>query len=49
MRGFGGHEFHIRFTDGREEAEVETSNLWCQGNIPEHFSKLLPNNAEFVR
>lgn len=45
MRGFGGAKFLIRFFDGRS---VETTNLWSQGTIPEHFRSRLPDNAEFL-
>ena len=45
FRGFGGREFNIRFNDGRL---VTTHNLWCQGDIPDHFKERLPNNATFV-
>jgi hypothetical protein len=45
MRGFSGRRFKIKFKDGRV---VETTNLWYQGEIPEHFKKHLPDNAEFV-
>lgn len=47
-RGFAGHggrRFDIRFNDGRE---VITNNLWCQGDIPEHFHDELPDNATFM-
>lgn len=44
--GFGGHEFHIRFHDGRE---ATCNNLWCQGTIPERWRDQLPDNAVFVR
>jgi hypothetical protein len=43
--GHGGRKFKIRFNDGREEM---TNNLWCQGTIPEHFRKQLPDNATFI-
>lgn len=46
MRGFGGTRFKIQFHDGRY---VESTNLWCQGHIPEHFRDLLPDNAVFIR
>ena len=51
FKGFGGSEFKIHFTDGRDKkkADVTTRNLWCQGDIPEHFKADLPDNAEFVR
>ena len=42
--GFGGRRWHIRFFDGRD---VITNNLWYQGQIPERFRELLPDNAEF--
>lgn len=42
MRGLGGARILIRFHDGRE---VVTTNLWCQGNIPERFRSRLPDNA----
>jgi hypothetical protein len=41
-RGHGGRKFVVRFTDGRE---VETTNLWHQGEIPERFRGRLPVNA----
>ena len=46
FRGFGGQKFVIKFNDGRNE--VTTTNLWCQGEIPERFWDRLPDNAEFV-
>jgi hypothetical protein len=44
-KGFGGHRFKIRFHDGRE---VETTNLWSQGVIPQHFKERMPDNAVFL-
>jgi hypothetical protein len=44
-RGFGGRHFRIQFHDGRI---VETTNLWCQGDIPKHFRDRLPDNAIFI-
>ena len=41
-RGFGGSRFHIIFNDGRE---VDSTNLWCGGHIPERFRDRLPDNA----
>lgn len=46
FRGFAGQRFKIKFADGRE---VETTNLWCQGSIPDHFRDRLPDNANFVK
>jgi len=45
FRGFGGRKFTVLFHDGRM---VETSNLWCQGEIPERFKEWFPDNAVFV-
>lgn len=45
FKGFGGAKWKIRFNDGRE---VETTNLWHQGTIPEHFREDLPDNATFL-
>lgn len=45
FKGFGGREFNIRFNDGRL---VTTCNLWCQGDISDHFKERLPDNATFV-
>lgn len=43
-RGFGGDKFVIRFKDGRT---VTTTNLWCGGDISEHWKPQFPNNADF--
>lgn len=43
--GFGGRHFKIAFDDGRV---VETTNLWCQGEIPEIWKARLPDNANFI-
>ena len=45
FRGFGAQKFHIKFNDGRETI---TTNLWCKGNIPEHFEDRLKDNAKFL-
>lgn len=44
FRGFGGAKFHIRFNDGYE---IDTTNLWCQGDIPPEWRDKFPDNAEF--
>ena len=45
FRGFGGARFVIEFlSDGHR---VTTTNLWCQGDIPERFYK--SDNAVFVK
>ena len=46
FRGYGGARFVIQFHDGRKAV---TTNLWSQGEIPEAFWALLPNNATFVK
>ena len=43
--GMGGRKFKIKFNDGRE---IETTNLWSQGDIPKHFRDRLPDDAEFM-
>ena len=45
FRGFGGRKFYIRKRDGQL---LKTTNLWCQGEVPEEFRDELCNNAEFV-
>ena len=45
FRGFDGKQFEVEF-DG--EVIIETTNLWYEGKIPEHFKDRLPDNAEFV-
>ena len=44
LLGSAGRRFAIVFPDGRV---VVTHNLWCQGQIPEHFRERLPDNARF--
>ena len=43
--GFCRQKFTIRFFSGEE---VVCDNLWHQGEIPEHFRDIMPDNAEFV-
>lgn len=45
FRGLGGEKFFIKFHDGRTQC---STNLWQQGEIPERFRHLLPDNAVFV-
>lgn len=45
-KGFGGAKFVIKFFDGRI---VTTTNLWCQGTVPDDFRNDLPDNAEFIK
>lgn len=44
-KGMNGDLYIVEFFDGRV---VETTNLWCQGNIPERYRDALPDNAVFV-
>jgi hypothetical protein len=44
FRGFGGRRFIIEMEDGTIHV---TTNLWCQGGIPEIFRSELPNNSVF--
>ena len=46
--GFGGEEFTIRFY-GRAGRVARTRNLWTQGEIPERFREMLPDNADIER
>jgi len=45
IKGFGGRRFKIQFFDGRI---IETNNLWFQGEIPDQFRSMLPDNADFL-
>ena len=44
FRGFGGAKFNIIFNDG---TKITTTNLWCQGDIPEKWRPYFPDNAKF--
>ena len=45
FRGFGGAKFVIQFNDGRV---VNTTNLWCQGEVPPEWRDKFPDNAQFI-
>ena len=45
FKGYGGHDFKIQMNSGEV---IHTSNLWCQGDIPENFRERLPDNASFL-
>ena len=45
FRGCGGRYFKIKLDNGQI---IETTNLWCQGEVPEEYKDTLKNNAEFV-
>lgn len=44
-RGYGGKKFIIKKSD---DTIITTTNLWHNGNVPERFKELLPNNATFI-
>ena len=44
FRGFGGAHFTIKFHDG---TVIETTNLWCQGDIDKEWKHCFPDNADF--
>lgn len=46
FRGFSGRKFYIRKRNGQL---LKTTNLWCQGDVPDEFRDELRDNAEFVR
>ena len=46
INGFGGDWWTVTFGDGRE---VDTCDLWAQGNIPKRFWDRLPVNAVLHR
>lgn len=45
LRGFCGDKFHFRKHDG---AEIVSTNVWFQGDIPERFRERMPDNAVIV-
>ena len=46
FKGFGGHNFKIKFNDG---FETECDNMWCQGDIPDgHWRDLMPDNVAYI-
>jgi hypothetical protein len=45
MRGHGGRETIVLFSNN---TTITTTNLWCQGEIPEDMKSLFPVNAKFV-
>jgi len=44
-KGFDGERFLILLNNGKR---IETTNLWCQGKIPEIWKDKFPDNATFV-
>ena len=45
LRGFNGQKFTIKKDNGEI---IETTNLWCQGEVPEKYRDKLVNNAIFL-
>lgn len=45
--GFGGRVFRWRFLDDRSEEIYESNDVFWQGEIPDEFAELLPDNVEF--
>lgn len=45
FRGCDGRHFRIRLNTGKI---IDTTNLWCQGAIPEKFRDILKDNAKFL-
>lgn len=45
MRGYGGCKFTILTHTGKT---IITTNMWCQGPVPECFGDELPDTAEFI-
>ena len=45
FRGFDGARFCILFNDG---TIILSTNLWCNGEVPEEYKDKLKNNAKFI-
>lgn len=45
FRGYCGKSFTIRKFTGEI---IHTTNLWCNGTVPDEFKDQLPNEAEFI-
>lgn len=45
-RGFGGQEFLVKFFEG-VPFDILTTNLWHNGEVPDHYRDRLPDTAEF--
>lgn len=44
-KAFDGEKFNIKLFTGEE---ITTTNLWCQGTIPNDFRGVLVDTAEFI-
>lgn len=47
FKGHGGRKFKIQIIETGEI--IITDNLWCQGDIPNHFRDIMPDNAVFLK
>ena len=47
FRGYGGRKFKIQRNDSNEI--IETTNLWCQGNVSKYFKERIKDNAKFIQ
>lgn len=46
LMGFDGRRFRIRML--ADSREIVTTNLWYNGEVPQKYRDMLPDNAEFV-
>lgn len=44
-RGFGGRRFIIKYLNTNDT--ITTTNLWHNGEVPEHMQHMFPNTATF--
>jgi hypothetical protein len=45
-RGMAGRRFDIEYLESGKR--ITTFDLWCQGEIPQHFRAIFPNTAKFI-
>lgn len=48
VRGFGGREGRFVMLGDRVETQVSSRNMWCQGEVPDHFQERMPSTAKWV-
>lgn len=46
VKGYNGREFIIQKINGQV---IRTSNLFCNGKIPESYRNMLIDNAKFIK
>ncbi|OXB94800.1 hypothetical protein [Parageobacillus galactosidasius] len=50
IAGFGGRKFVFQFTDGPHKGKtITSSNVWCQGRIPDEYRGILSDNAVMIQ